>query len=195
MLDLENVTDAYRVVHAEGDDLSGLIVDKLGDALVCQYHSLRFWELRETVARSCGSYSPPRGAAPLARTARGPEGFPDDPARTGTPWRPATSTSMGCASWCTRARATRPAGSATSGTTGGGWPTWRRGEVLDLCCHAGSFSIPAALSSATSVTAVDLDEEPWADESARPTRPRWRSSTRTPSTSSGRQAPGAVLGP
>ncbi|MEM8711048.1 MAG: hypothetical protein AAGG01_08855, partial [Planctomycetota bacterium] len=32
LLHLDDVTDAYRVVHAEGDDLSGLIVDKLGDA-------------------------------------------------------------------------------------------------------------------------------------------------------------------
>ncbi|MFT6111219.1 MAG: 23S rRNA (cytosine1962-C5)-methyltransferase, partial [Planctomycetota bacterium] len=39
LLRLDEVTDAYRVVHAEGDDLPGLIVDKLGDALVCQYHS------------------------------------------------------------------------------------------------------------------------------------------------------------
>ena len=38
-----------RVVHAEGDDLSGLIVDKLGDALVCQYHALWSWRLREDV--------------------------------------------------------------------------------------------------------------------------------------------------
>ena len=31
---------------------------------------------------------------------------------------------------------------------------------MDLCCHAGGFSIPAALAGARSVTAADLDEEP-----------------------------------
>ena len=40
VLGLDAVTDAYRIVHAEGDDLPGLVVDKLGDALVCQYLSL-----------------------------------------------------------------------------------------------------------------------------------------------------------
>ena len=85
VLGLDNVTDAYRIVHAEGDDLSGLIVDKLGDALVCQYHSLGFWELREMVGSILQELLP--GHAVLhrfARTARGAEGFPEsDPGRDG----------------------------------------------------------------------------------------------------------------
>ena len=31
---LDAVTDSYRVIHAEGDGLSGLIVDRFGDVLV-----------------------------------------------------------------------------------------------------------------------------------------------------------------
>ena len=33
MLRLDEATDAYRLVHAEGDGLSGLVIDKLGDVL------------------------------------------------------------------------------------------------------------------------------------------------------------------
>ena len=34
MLRLDEVTDAWRVVHSEGDGLSGLVVDRYGDLLV-----------------------------------------------------------------------------------------------------------------------------------------------------------------
>ena len=32
-------TQAYRVIHAEGDGLSGLIVDRLGEVLSIELHS------------------------------------------------------------------------------------------------------------------------------------------------------------
>ena len=165
VLDLDQVTDAYRVVHAEGDDLSGLIVDKLGDALVCQYHSLGFWELREVVDSVLRELLP--GHAVLhrfARTARGPEGFPEsDPGEDGDQVEPRFIHEFGVrflvhpgashkTGWfCDQRDNRRRVADLAAGR-----------EVLDLCCHAGGFSIPAALSGATSVTAVDLDEEPLA---------------------------------
>ena len=36
LLDLPAVTDGYRIAHAEGDGLPGLILDRLGDAIVAQ---------------------------------------------------------------------------------------------------------------------------------------------------------------
>src|SRR5204863_377651 len=39
-LALQRYTDAYRLVHAEGDGFPGLVLDKLGDALVAQVASL-----------------------------------------------------------------------------------------------------------------------------------------------------------
>ena len=43
--------DAYRLVHAEGDDLSGLVVDRLGSVLVVEYHALGFFRWRDELAR------------------------------------------------------------------------------------------------------------------------------------------------
>ena len=43
-------TDAYRLVHGEGDSLSGLVVDIYGDTAVMQAHSPGMWKQRETVA-------------------------------------------------------------------------------------------------------------------------------------------------
>ena len=172
VLGLENVTDAYRIVHAEGDDLSGLIVDKLGDALVCQYHSLGFWELREMVGSILQELLP--GHAVLhrfARTARGPEGFPEaDPGRDGDEVEPRYIHEFGVrflvhpgashkTGWfCDQRDNRRKVADLARGR-----------DVLDLCCHAGGFSIPAALARAHSVRAVDLDEEPLAraDQAAR----------------------------
>src|SRR5689334_4769680 len=39
-LALPRHTDAYRLVHAEGDGFPGLVIDKLGDAFVAQVASL-----------------------------------------------------------------------------------------------------------------------------------------------------------
>src|SRR5262249_27698132 len=49
LLRLPEVTDAYRVAHAEGDDLAGLIGDGLGSVLVCEHHALGFWRCRGDV--------------------------------------------------------------------------------------------------------------------------------------------------
>jgi 23S rRNA (cytosine1962-C5)-methyltransferase len=63
-LRLEEATNAYRVCHAEGDDLSGLIVDRLGDVLVCELHALGFLRLlpRSRTARTPLSGLRARGA-------------------------------------------------------------------------------------------------------------------------------------
>src|SRR5947208_15803161 len=48
-LNLDAVTDSYRVVHAEADGLSGLIVDKFADTLVLEFFSAGMFRVRETI--------------------------------------------------------------------------------------------------------------------------------------------------
>lgn len=66
-LRLDDMTDAYRLVHAEGDGLSGLIVDRLGDCLVFEFFALGMFERRELLARllgdAVGGVESPGGAA------------------------------------------------------------------------------------------------------------------------------------
>ena len=163
LLRMDDVADAYRVVHAEGDDLSGLIVDKLGDALVCQYHSLGFWYLREKVASILRELLPGHAVVHrFAKSARNSEGFPErDPGIDGDDVPPRAITEYGVrfivhpghshkTGWfCDQRENRQKIASLAQGRS-----------VLDLCCHAGGFSIPAALAGARGVTAVDLDEEP-----------------------------------
>ena len=42
-------SDAYRLIHAEGDGISGLVVDKYGSSLVCEITSAGLEKLREAI--------------------------------------------------------------------------------------------------------------------------------------------------
>lgn len=162
LLRLEEVSNAYRVVHAEGDDLPGLIVDRLGRYLVCEHHALGFWQLREEVEWALRQLYPKlevvhRVPRPAARA----EDF--DPAvmeelearelpeteivehRLRYPVRPGFGHKTG---WFCDQRENR--------ALVGGLAAGR--EVWDICCNAGGFSLHAKRAGAHRVVGVDLDE-------------------------------------
>lgn len=59
-LRLDDISDAYRLVHAEGDGLSGLIVERLADCLVFEVFSLgMFRRARELAAQFAELLDPP----------------------------------------------------------------------------------------------------------------------------------------
>ncbi len=158
LLKLPEVTDAYRIAHAEGDDLSGLIVDRLGSVLVCEYHALGFWRLREDIEWALGELYP--GFPVVHRvpsTVRKAEGFEPDsePADVGVthvrenevtiPVRPGIGHKTGY--FCDQRDNRVRVGALARGA-----------DVLDLCCNSGGFSLQAKRLGARSVRAVDLDE-------------------------------------
>src|SRR6476659_2118698 len=49
LLDLDAVSDAWRVVHSEGDGLSGLVVDRYADLLVVEFFSAGMFRHREWI--------------------------------------------------------------------------------------------------------------------------------------------------
>ncbi|HHW4682565.1 MAG TPA: RlmI/RlmK family 23S rRNA methyltransferase, partial [Xylella sp.] len=49
MLQLDDVSDAWRVVHSEGDSLSGLVVDRYGELLVVQFFAAGMFRYREWI--------------------------------------------------------------------------------------------------------------------------------------------------
>src|SRR5262245_51347691 len=62
-LGLDAVTDAYRLVHSEGDGLSGLVVDRFGSTLVMEFFAFGMYRFRpllqDILARhfpECGFY-------------------------------------------------------------------------------------------------------------------------------------------
>ncbi len=161
-LRLESVTDAYRICHAEGDDLPGLIVDRMGEVLVCEYHALGFLRLSGQVELALQRLYPSARIVsrvpPAAARAEGiePDALPP-PAAAGDgvwiqehglsfPVLPAGGHKTG---WFCDQRENRVRlGELARGRT-----------VLDLFCNSGGFALHAARAGARSVRAVDLDEK------------------------------------
>ena len=55
MLGLDEQTNAYRVLHAEGDGLSGLIVDRFDDMLSVEIFSLGIYQRIGPILELCAS--------------------------------------------------------------------------------------------------------------------------------------------
>ena len=158
-LRLPEVTDAWRLAHAEGDDLPGLVVDCLGPAVVCEHHSLGFWGLREELSWALGQLEEGLQVVHrVPRSAIAPEGFDERelPGQEGTevvitehglrfPVTPGGGHKTG---WFCDQRDNRQRIAGLS----------RGRRVLDMFCNAGGFALNAARGGARTVSAVDLDE-------------------------------------
>ena len=51
LLKLDAVTDAYRLIHSEGDGLSGLVVDRFANTLVIEFFSAGMYKQRDVIRR------------------------------------------------------------------------------------------------------------------------------------------------
>lgn len=171
-LRLDDVTDAYRVVHAEGDGLSGLIVERYADCLVFEVFS-------------AGMFQRVNMIADILKDLLGAPSSLDRPDATFSDWRVIVRADE---------RIQRieqfdvPAQNAHGTVTirehgvryrvdmAGGHKTGffcdqrdnrlrfanlcRDASVLDLCCYSGGFGLCAKLlGGAKEVTSVDLDED------------------------------------
>src|SRR4051794_11355956 len=57
-LNLDSVTDAYRLVHSEGDGLSGLVVDRFADTLVLEFFAAGMFRFRQAIVEALGDLFP-----------------------------------------------------------------------------------------------------------------------------------------
>jgi 23S rRNA (cytosine1962-C5)-methyltransferase len=158
-LELDAVTDAYRLVHSEGDGLSGLVADRLAGTIVLEFFSAGMFRFRTVIQDILTAHYPGSSFYWFAEEhIRKQESFdcrsPDPPA-------PGIITEHGL-----RFRVAPGSKHKTgffldqrdSRQTLAGFCRGRR--VLDLCCNTGGFAIYAkVLGGAEEVVAVDLDEE------------------------------------
>ena len=117
-LGLDAVTDAYRLVHSEGDGLSGLVVDRFGATLVLEFFAAGMYRFREAIQAALTRPLPGRPLLLVRRGARPEAGVVRLPRRRSRRRR-ASSPSTACGSAWRRAASTRPASSSTSATTAG----------------------------------------------------------------------------
>ncbi|MCR6664129.1 MAG: class I SAM-dependent rRNA methyltransferase [Luteimonas sp.] len=157
VLRLDNTTNAWRVVHSEGDGLSGLVVDRYDDLLVVEFFSAGAFRHREWI------YDALREQFPGCRF----HSFADEHVQKqesfdfhgNSTTAPAEIVENGI-----RFRAD-PAGAHKTGffadqRDNREWLSHRcTGQrVLDLCCNTGGFGVYAAARGASEVVGIDIDE-------------------------------------
>ncbi len=163
-LKLDASGDAYRLVNSDGDGLSGLIIDRYGDVLLCEVTSLGMAQrlpgwlpllhslagtkyARVQVDHDLGSlegirpstFNETNSAAPASVKVR------EHGIRYEVDFATGHKTGFFCDQRENRLRFSQ----FTSGA-----------RVLDLCCYSAGFSLSAKLrGGADEVTSVDLDED------------------------------------
>lgn len=158
VLKLEATTDAWRVVHAEGDGLSGLVVDRYGDLLVVEFFSAGMFRHREWIYEALQEQFP--GARFYSFAEEHIQKQESFDFRGSDPVPPAVISEYGV-----KFRAD-PAGAHKTGffadqRENREWLSHQCGgkRVLDLCCNTGGFAVYAAARGASEVVGVDIDQD------------------------------------
>jgi len=158
VLKLDNVSDAWRVVHAEGDGLSGLVVDRYADLVVVEFFSAGMFRHREWIYDALKQQFP--GARFYSFAEERVQKQESFDFRGTEPPAPSLITEYGV-----KFRAD-PVGAHKTGffadqRDNRQWLSQQVAgkSVLDLCCNTGGFGIYAKVRGAQEVVGVDIDEE------------------------------------
>ena len=161
-LQLDRVSDAWRVVHSEGDGLSGLIVDRYADILVIEYFAAGMWRFREAIHAALLTHFPGTQLYWFAEShVQKQESFdcrsPDVPAafevhEHGLRFHAAPGSGHKTGFFADQRDNRKRFAELAKGR-----------RVLDLCCNAGGFAVHAMAAGAREAVGVDrLAETPHA---------------------------------
>jgi 23S rRNA (cytosine1962-C5)-methyltransferase len=162
-LKLGESTTACRLIHAEGDFLPGIVVDRYNDVLSLEAYSLAMFQrarsIAERLAKICGTEHWIVKPSPHSETQ---EGFsapvissPDLPRTTtiheyGTRFRVSFNEGHKTGFFCDQRENRLRLAKLCEGKS-----------VADICCYTGGFAIQAKTAgNAADVTGVELDENP-----------------------------------
>jgi len=159
MLQLDRVSDAYRLVFSEGDNLSGLVVDRFGSTIVMEFFAAGMYRFRQTIQDVLNRHFPDSRFYWFAEEhVQKQESFdcrpPEAPApgiitEHGLRFRVAPGSKHKTGFFLDQRENRRAIADFCAGK-----------KVLDLCCNTGGFAVYAkALGQAEEVIGVDLDEE------------------------------------
>src|SRR5690242_14416945 len=159
VLKLDAVTNAYRLVHSEGDGLSGLVVDRFANTLVIEYFSAGMFRQRDLIRRCLLEHFPDADLYWFAEEHVQKQesfdcGIPSPPTPTvihehGVQFHAAPGTKHKTGFFADQRDNRKLLATFCDGK-----------RVLELCCNSGGFGIYAkTIGGATEVTGVDLDEE------------------------------------
>ena len=156
LLQLDAVSNAWRVFHSEGDGISGLVIDRYDDLLVVGFYSAGAWRHRDIVFGVLRAQFPGCRLHSFADAhVQKQESF-DYRDTQGT--EPAVISEHGV-----KFRAD-PAGAHKTGffadqRENREWLSHHCAgqRVLDLCCNTGGFGVYAAVRGAAEVVGIDID--------------------------------------
>ncbi|VTS02266.1 class I SAM-dependent rRNA methyltransferase [Tuwongella immobilis] len=158
-MQLDAVTDAYRLVHSEADDLSGLVVDRFGDMIVLEFFSAGMFRVRDWLMAALEQEFPGSRFYYFAEEHVGkqesfdcrPPALPEPGVITehGLKFRVAPGSKHKTGFFVDQRDNRKRVADLSAGK-----------RVLDLCCNSGGFAVYAkALGKASEVIGVDLDEQ------------------------------------
>ena len=158
LLRLDEVSDAWRVFHSEGDGISGLVIDRYADLLVLEFFSAGAFRHREWIQAALREQFPGCRFYMFAdEHVQKQESFDF---RGTEPVQPSVITEYGV-----KFRAD-PAGAHKTGffadqRENRQWLSQHVAgkRVLDLCCNTGGFAVYAAVRGAEEVVGVDIDAD------------------------------------
>jgi 23S rRNA (cytosine1962-C5)-methyltransferase len=162
ILDIERETNAYRVVHAEGDRLSGLIVDRFDDVLSVEVFSLGIYQrigpILALCAEALGTKHYRVGVDERVAQQEDFSGRPLESPRLpprvtvqehGIRYRIHFDGGHKTGFFCDQRDSRKEIARYCAGAS-----------VLDLCCYTGGFGLNAIIrGKAREATCVDLDEK------------------------------------
>jgi 23S rRNA (cytosine1962-C5)-methyltransferase len=159
VLQIDAVTDAYRLVHSEGDGLSGLVVDRFGSLLVLEFFAAGMYRFRSVIQEALASQLPESRFYWFAEEhVQKQEAIdcraPDPPSphvitEHGLRFRVAPGSKHKTGFFLDQRDNRKALAAFCAGK-----------RVLDLCCNSGGFAVYAkALGAAEEVIGVDLDED------------------------------------
>ena len=155
-LGLDAADAAVRLVHAEGDGLPGLVVDRYADLLVIEYFAAGMWRLREAVEAALRAQF---AQATLYRFAEAhvqkQESFD---CRAQEPPPPRWINEHGLRFQVQPGSRHKTGFYADQRDARARLGAWAHGHMLDVCCNSGGFALNAARAGCT-VTGIDLDAE------------------------------------
>lgn len=155
-LQLDRHANAWRVIHSEGDGLSGLVVDRYADTLVIEYFAAGMWRLREVIRAALLRHFPDANLYEFAEAhVQKQESFD---CRSGDMPEPTLVEEYGLRFQAAPGVGHKTGFFADQRDNRRLFAEMARGRrVLDLCCNAGGFAIHALAGGAASAVGVDMD--------------------------------------
>ncbi len=158
-LKLDEVTDAYRLVHSEADGLSGLVVDRFGDTIVIEFFAAGMFKQRAAIIDALQIHYPNSRFYYFAEEHVGKQESFD--CRPPEPPQPGIITEHGLKFRVAPGSKHKTGFFVDQRDNRLVFSEFCRGKrVLDICCNTGGFGVYAkAKGGASEVIGLDLDEQ------------------------------------